>query len=185
MCLQVNLANDHRYMAQIVSSAIVNAPPPEGVIKTLHVCSTAHKNIDKSTKVRRQHDVLPTTCIAGFRRTHCLDSCFFGALTAALLFSGEHTALTSVFLVFGKLPCCFQGNILPQLLFLLCFESRIAVFRTHCLNSCIFCALTYCCFQETNCVFGALKAALLVVAGEDAAHLQERACSWGQAGRQA
>ena len=53
MCLQVNLANDHRYMPQIVSSAIVNAPPPEGVIKTLHVCSTAHKNIDKSTKVSR------------------------------------------------------------------------------------------------------------------------------------
>lgn len=51
-CLQVNLANDHRYMPQIVSSAIVNAPPPEGVIKTLHLCSTAHKNVDKQTKVR-------------------------------------------------------------------------------------------------------------------------------------
>ena len=50
-CLQVNLANDHRYMPQIVSSAIVNAPPPEGVIKTLHLCSQAHKNVDKSTKV--------------------------------------------------------------------------------------------------------------------------------------
>ena len=49
--LQVNLANDHRYMPQIVSSAIVNAPPPEGVIKTLHLCSQAHSNIDKATKV--------------------------------------------------------------------------------------------------------------------------------------
>jgi len=49
--VQVNLANDHRYMPQIVSSAIVNAPPPEGVIKTLHLCSQAHKNIDKATKV--------------------------------------------------------------------------------------------------------------------------------------
>ncbi|KAL0020527.1 hypothetical protein WJX79_003404, partial [Trebouxia sp. C0005] len=47
---KVNLANDHRYMPQIVSSAIVNAPPPEGVIKTLHLCSQAHKNIDKATK---------------------------------------------------------------------------------------------------------------------------------------
>ncbi|KAL0045166.1 hypothetical protein WJX82_010887 [Trebouxia sp. C0006] len=47
---KVNLANDHRYMPQIVSSAIVNAPPPEGVIKTLHLCSQAHKNIDKVTK---------------------------------------------------------------------------------------------------------------------------------------
>lgn len=52
--LQVNLANDHRYMPQIVSSAIVNAPPPEGVIKTLHLCSQAHKNIDKATKVWSQ-----------------------------------------------------------------------------------------------------------------------------------
>lgn len=56
---QVNLSNDHRYMPQIVSSAIVNAPPPEGVIKTLHVCSTAHKNIDKSTKVGRHTDQTP------------------------------------------------------------------------------------------------------------------------------
>lgn len=47
---KVNLANDHRYMPQIVSSAIVNAPPPDGVIKTLHLCSQAHKNIDKATK---------------------------------------------------------------------------------------------------------------------------------------
>ena len=38
-------------MPQIVSSAIVNAPPPDGVIKTLHLCSQAHKNVDKSTKV--------------------------------------------------------------------------------------------------------------------------------------
>ena len=48
---QVNLANDHRYMPQVVSSAIVNAPPPEGVIKTLHMCSQAHKSVDKTTKV--------------------------------------------------------------------------------------------------------------------------------------
>ena len=49
--MQVNLAMDHRYMPQIVSSAIVNAPPPEGVIKTLHLCSQAHTNVDKHTKV--------------------------------------------------------------------------------------------------------------------------------------
>ena len=60
--LQVNLANDHRYMPQIVSSAIVNAPPPEGVIKTLHVCSTAHKNIDKSTKVIKHAQDVKAVC---------------------------------------------------------------------------------------------------------------------------
>ena len=38
-------------MPQLVSSAIVNAPPPDGVIKTLHLSSTAHKGINDKTKV--------------------------------------------------------------------------------------------------------------------------------------
>jgi hypothetical protein len=35
----------------VVSSAIVNAPPPEGVVGLLHKCSNAHMSgVDKHTK---------------------------------------------------------------------------------------------------------------------------------------
>ena len=50
-CLQVPKEQDFRWMPQIVSSAIVNAPPPDGVIKTLHLSSNAHKGINDKTKV--------------------------------------------------------------------------------------------------------------------------------------
>lgn len=49
--LQLPKKEDFRWMPQIVSSAIVNAPPPDGVIKTLHLSSTAHKGINDKTKV--------------------------------------------------------------------------------------------------------------------------------------
>lgn len=36
---------------QVVSSAIMNAPPPMGVVTVLHTCSNAHMSgIDKATK---------------------------------------------------------------------------------------------------------------------------------------
>ena len=36
---------------QVVSSAIMNAPPPAGVVSILHTCSNAHMSgIDKATK---------------------------------------------------------------------------------------------------------------------------------------
>ena len=50
-CLQLPKKEDFRWMPQIVSSAIVNAPPPDGVIKTLHLSSKAHKGINDRTKV--------------------------------------------------------------------------------------------------------------------------------------
>ena len=39
------------YNMQVVSSAIMNAPPPAGVVAILHKCSNAHMaGIDKMTK---------------------------------------------------------------------------------------------------------------------------------------
>ena len=57
--LQLPKKTDFRWMPQIVSSAIVNAPPPDGVIKTLHLSSTAHKGINDKTKV----GLLPLTTL--------------------------------------------------------------------------------------------------------------------------
>lgn len=69
--VQANLANDHRYMPQIVSSAIVNAPPPEGVIKTLHLCSIAHTDVDKYTKVRTHDYNLSMRCLLVTPQAQC------------------------------------------------------------------------------------------------------------------
>ena len=39
------------FILQVVSSAIMNAPPPMGVVTILHTCSNAHMSgIDKATK---------------------------------------------------------------------------------------------------------------------------------------
>jgi hypothetical protein len=37
---KTNLRTDHRYMPQIISSAIGNLPPPDGVLKALHNFAT-------------------------------------------------------------------------------------------------------------------------------------------------
>lgn len=93
--LQVNLANDHQYMPQIVSSAIVNAPPPEGVIKTLHVCSQAHKNIDKSTKVSK---LSPESNKSTLNMTCCHPPCVWFRSTIPL-FHNPSSALTHLIVV--------------------------------------------------------------------------------------
>ena len=36
--------------AQVVSSAIMNAPPPPGLISSLQACSTAKASLDRHTK---------------------------------------------------------------------------------------------------------------------------------------
>lgn len=46
-----DLRADHRYMPQIISSAIVNSPPPEAIIKTLHLVDKASAgDINKDTR---------------------------------------------------------------------------------------------------------------------------------------
>ncbi|ORX79614.1 hypothetical protein K493DRAFT_293323 [Basidiobolus meristosporus CBS 931.73] len=45
----VDPGRDHRYMVQIISSAIVNIPPPDMVIRVLHVSSSTYK-LDENTE---------------------------------------------------------------------------------------------------------------------------------------
>ena len=52
-----DLAADHRFMPQIVSSAIANAPPPDGLLKALHLMGHAgHTNKHTRNKMCRLFD---------------------------------------------------------------------------------------------------------------------------------
>lgn len=49
---------------QVVSSAIMNAPPPMGVVSVLHTCSNAHMSgIDNSTKEKMVSGLRPLLSI--------------------------------------------------------------------------------------------------------------------------
>ncbi|ORX99117.1 hypothetical protein K493DRAFT_213159 [Basidiobolus meristosporus CBS 931.73] len=45
----IDPGRDHRYMVQIISSAIVNGPPPDMVVRVLHVSSSTYK-FDENTE---------------------------------------------------------------------------------------------------------------------------------------
>ena len=43
------LRHDHRFMTQVVSSAIWNSPPPEGLVRLMHLTNRAG-NVDRHTR---------------------------------------------------------------------------------------------------------------------------------------
>ena len=89
-----HLRNDHRFMPQIVSSAIWNAPPPDALMTLMHATNRSHKVCQHTGEkmVRVFHVSPPGACLQPLQAGR-VQRAQLGGLTAALRLSAEPAAM--------------------------------------------------------------------------------------------